>query len=138
MAIDVGQSNAVQQFPARQSAGERVLVVFGTRPEAIKMAPFVSELRACTVFDAKICVTAQVREGQKLADLTARVLTEISGVCRRRRPGLMLVHGDTSTTLAASLAAFYEKSPVARNPRPRRTRSNCWSCQRSTKCASMT
>lgn len=135
MTIDVGQSSANQQFPATQDMRERVLVVFGTRPEAIKMAPVVSELRASAAFDAKICVTAQhrqlldqvfstfritpdfdldlMREDQKLADLTARILTEMTGVCRRWKPDLMIVHGDTSTTFAASLAAFYEKIPVA-------------------------
>src|SRR5882762_5771037 len=133
MAIDVGQSSA--NLPATQEMGERVLVVFGTRPEAIKMAPVVSELRASAAFDAKICVTAQhrqlldqvfstfgvtpdfdldlMREDQKLADLTARILTEMTEVCRRWKPDLMIVHGDTSTTFAASLAAFYEKIPVA-------------------------
>jgi UDP-N-acetylglucosamine 2-epimerase (non-hydrolysing) len=124
-----------QQFPASQKVGQRVLVVFGTRPEAIKMAPVVYEFRASAAFEVKICVTAQHRQlldqvfatfriipdfdldlmkkNQKLADLTARILTGMAGICRRWKPDLVIVHGDTSTTFAASLAAFYEKIPVA-------------------------
>lgn len=112
----------------------KVLTVFGTRPEAIKMAPVVEALAANPGIDAKVCVTAQHREmldqvlalfgikpdfdlnlmqpGQDLTDITNRVLTGLRDVFRTYRPDRILVHGDTSTTLAASLAAFYHKIPV--------------------------
>lgn len=113
---------------------KRILVVFGTRPEAIKMAPVVEALRRDAQFDSKVCVTAQhrqmldqvlnlfqivpdfdldlMRSGQDLTDVTAGVLTGMRGVLRQWKPGLVLVHGDTTTSFAASLAAFYEKIPV--------------------------
>lgn len=111
-----------------------VMTVFGTRPEAVKMAPLVLALKACPEFDTALAVTAQHREmldqvldlfglvpdhdldlmkaGQTLTDITGRVLTHLSPVLAERRPSLVLVHGDTTTTMAASLAAFYEKIPV--------------------------
>src|SRR6267142_4185242 len=114
---------------------DRILVVFGTRPEAIKMAPVVHVLRSSSAFQVKVCVTAQHREllnqvlatfsitpdfdlnlmqpNQQLADLTARVLCGMSDLYRACRPDLVLVHGDTTTTFAASLAAFYERIPMA-------------------------
>ena len=113
---------------------KRVLVVFGTRPEAIKMAPIVRELRERSGFDVKVCATAQHREmldqmlamfsivpdfdlnlmtpEQQLADLTARVVQSMREVLQEWRPDLVLVQGDTTTTFAASLAAFYERIPV--------------------------
>lgn len=112
----------------------KVLVVFGTRPEAIKMAPVVKRLAAADGIAIRVCVTAQHREmldqvlglfeivpdhdldimqpGQDLHDITAAVLTGLRPVLREFRPDLVLVHGDTSTTLAASLAAYYEQIPV--------------------------
>jgi UDP-N-acetylglucosamine 2-epimerase (non-hydrolysing) len=112
-----------------------VLTVFGTRPEAIKMAPVVTMLREQIGIDSEVCVTAQHRKmldqvlrlfgiepdhdldlmkpGQDLTDVTVKVLVGLRQVLRERRPELMVVHGDTTTTLAASLAAFYEKVPVA-------------------------
>jgi UDP-N-acetylglucosamine 2-epimerase len=106
----------------------RILAVFGTRPEAIKMMPVVAELRR-RGFDTLACSTGQHREmldqalqafdaqpdidlglmrpGQSLALLTARALTAVSEVLERQRPDLVLVHGDTTTTMAAALAAFY-------------------------------
>jgi UDP-N-acetylglucosamine 2-epimerase len=111
----------------------RVLTVFGTRPEAIKMAPVVSELRRRGV-QQRICVTAQHREmldqvnalfgihvdidldlmrpGQRLEELTARILTAMGGVLEREKPDLVLVHGDTTTAFATALAAFYRDIPV--------------------------
>lgn len=113
----------------------RVLSVFGTRPEAIKMAPVVRRLAANPNFEARVCVTAQHREmldqvlglfeikpdydlnimkpGQSLADITSAVLKGLSSVLEEFQPELVLVHGDTSTTLAASLACYYKQIPVA-------------------------
>src|ERR1700754_413324 len=113
---------------------KKVLVVFGTRPEAIKMAPVVSELRQSDRLDVKVCVTAQHREildqvlelfeivsdfdlnimqpNQTLDQLTARILTGMGGVLDAEKPDVVLVHGDTTTTLATSLAAFYRQIPV--------------------------
>jgi UDP-N-acetylglucosamine 2-epimerase (non-hydrolysing) len=112
---------------------ERVLVVFGTRPEAIKLAPVVAALR--TVADVRVCVTAQHREmldqvlrvfelqpdrdlnlmrpGQDLTDVTSAVLTGMRDVLRDEPPDLVVVQGDTTTTMAVALAAFYAGVPVA-------------------------
>jgi UDP-N-acetylglucosamine 2-epimerase (non-hydrolysing) len=114
---------------------KKILVVFGTRPEAIKMAPLVKELQKHPEqFDTKICATAQHREmldqalklfeiaphydlnimrpGQDLYDVTANVLIGMKAVLEDFRPDVVLVHGDTTTTMAASLAAFYQKIPT--------------------------
>lgn len=110
------------------------MVVFGTRPEAIKMAPVISALRTRPGIETLVAVTAQhrqmldqvlelfgivpdddldlMRANQGLPDLFSRILTGMSGVIARRKPDLVLVHGDTSTTLAAALAAFYARVPV--------------------------
>ena len=112
----------------------KVLTVFGTRPEAIKMAPLVHALEKDNRFDAKVCVTAQHREmldqvlelfeitpdydlnlmkaGQALNDVTARILLELKPVLEEFKPDVVLVHGDTATTFAASLAAYYEQIAV--------------------------
>lgn len=113
---------------------KKVLTVFGTRPEAIKMAPLVHQLANDERFDARVCVTAQHREmldqvlglfeitpeydlnimkaGQTLNDITARILTELKSVLQDFKPDVVLVHGDTATTFAASLAAYYEQIKV--------------------------
>ncbi|STQ74762.1 non-hydrolyzing UDP-N-acetylglucosamine 2-epimerase [Grimontia hollisae] len=113
---------------------KRVLTVFGTRPEAIKMAPLVHALNADERFDAKVCVTAQHREmldqvlalfditpdydlnlmkaGQTLNDVTAAILLNLKPVLQEFKPDVVLVHGDTATTFAASLAAYYEQIAV--------------------------
>ncbi|EGQ9052475.1 TPA: UDP-N-acetylglucosamine 2-epimerase (non-hydrolyzing) [Vibrio parahaemolyticus] len=113
---------------------KKVLTVFGTRPEAIKMAPLVHALAADERFEAKCCVTAQHREmldqvlelfeikpdydldlmrsGQSLNEVTARILRELKPVLQEFKPDVVLVHGDTATTFAASLAAYYEQIPV--------------------------
>lgn len=113
---------------------KKVLTVFGTRPEAIKMAPLVHALAADDRFDAKVCVTAQHREmldqvlslfeitpdydlnlmkaGQTLNDITARILLELKPVLQDFKPDVVLVHGDTATTFASSLAAYYEQIAV--------------------------
>lgn len=112
-----------------------VLVVFGTRPEGIKMAPVVAALRQETSLDVKTCVTGQHREmldqvlrlfdikpdvdlaimksGQDLTDITSTILLKLRDVLAQIKPAIILVHGDTSTTFAASLAAFYARIPVA-------------------------
>ncbi|UDN25708.1 UDP-N-acetylglucosamine 2-epimerase (non-hydrolyzing) [Aeromonas caviae] len=113
---------------------KKVLTVFGTRPEAIKMAPLVHALAADDRFDAKVCVTAQHREmldqvlslfeitpdydlnlmkaGQTLNDITARILLELKPVLQDFKPDVVLVHGDTATTFASSLGAYYEQIAV--------------------------
>lgn len=114
---------------------KRILTVFGTRPEAIKMAPVVKELRKHPdQFDTIVCVTAQHREmldqvlevfdirpdfdlnimrrGQDLHDITADVLLGMRQVLEEAKPDLVLVHGDTTTTMAGTLAAFYARIPI--------------------------
>jgi len=110
----------------------KVLIVFGTRPEAIKMAPVVKALAA--KLDVSVCVTAQHREmldqvldlfgivpdhdlnimkpGQDLYDVTSNVLLGMKSVLQKEKPDVVLVHGDTTTTMATSLAAFYQQIPV--------------------------
>src|SRR6476620_10904137 len=112
----------------------RVLCVFGTRPEAIKMALLAKALRAHPDFEAEVCVTAQhrsmldqvltifdvkpafdldlMKDNQGLADMTARIVTGMTDVLRSFRPDWLLVQGDTTTAFVAALAAFYEKVPV--------------------------
>ena len=113
----------------------KILSIFGTRPEAIKMAPVIKILHQHLGNDcAKICVTAQhrsmldqilelfsikpdydlniMRHNQSLTDITAHILKKVRIVLKEFLPDMILVHGDTTTTLAASLAAFYEKIPV--------------------------
>lgn len=112
----------------------KVLSVFGTRPEAIKMAPVVKDLAQAQTIDARVAVTAQHREmldqvlhlfeiqpeydlnimkpGQGLTEITSAVLSGLKPVLENFAPDLVLVHGDTTTTLAASLAAYYQRIPV--------------------------
>jgi UDP-N-acetylglucosamine 2-epimerase (non-hydrolysing) len=112
----------------------RVMSVFGTRPDTIKMAPVVHELQAHPHIESIVCVTAQHRQmldellelfemrpqfdldimtqDQTLTDITTRVLTGMEGVLKSARPEVVLVHGDTTTSTAAALAAFYQKIPV--------------------------
>lgn len=113
----------------------KVLTVFGTRPEAIKMAPLAISLAADPRFDAKVCVTAQHREmldqvlqlfriqpdfdlnimrpGQDLTDVTTAVLQGLKAVLSSFKPDIVLVHGDTTTTFSTTLAAYYHQIPVA-------------------------
>lgn len=113
----------------------KVMTIFGTRPEAIKMAPVVKELCRRPDIECKVCLTAQHREmldqvvelfdlpvdydldimksGQSLFDITARVLRGLEEVLKKERPDYVLVHGDTTTTFTAALAAFYQQIPVA-------------------------
>jgi len=112
----------------------KVLTVFGTRPEAIKMAPLVHALAQDDGIESRLCVTAQHREmldqvlhlfsivpdydlnimqpGQGLTEITSRILEGLKTVFADFTPDVVLVHGDTTTTLAASLAAFYHRIPV--------------------------
>ncbi|WP_071925249.1 UDP-N-acetylglucosamine 2-epimerase (non-hydrolyzing) [Enterobacter sp. R4-368] len=112
----------------------KVLTVFGTRPEAIKMAPLVHALAKDPDFEARVCVTAQHREmldqvltlfsivpdydlnimrpGQGLTEITCGILEGLKPILESFRPDVVLVHGDTTTTIAASLAAFYQRIPV--------------------------
>ena len=115
---------------------KKVLIVFGTRPEAIKMAPLVREFQKnSNFFETKVCVTAQNREmldqvlelfditpdydldimkpGQDLYTITSNVLLGLKSVLLDFKPDVVFVHGDTSTTFAASLAAFYQQISVA-------------------------
>ena len=112
----------------------KVLTVFGTRPEAIKMAPLVRALAAHPAIDSKVCVTAQhrqmldqvlalfeiepdfdlniMRPGQNLYTITADIVQNIAGVFEEFRPDYVLVHGDTSTTFCAALAAYYQRIKI--------------------------
>jgi len=113
----------------------KTLCVFGTRPEAIKMAPLALSLAADERFDSKVCVTGQHRQmldqvldlfelqpdfdlsvmkpGQDLTAVTTAILTGMKDVLAACKPDVVLVHGDTATTFAASLAAYYQQIPVA-------------------------
>ena len=114
---------------------KKVMLVFGTRPEAIKMAPLVKALQAHAAhFETVVCVTGQHREmldqvleifdikpnydlnimkaGQDLYDVTTRVMLGMRDVLKQERPHVVLVHGDTTTSTAPALAAFYQMIPV--------------------------
>lgn len=114
---------------------KKIMLVFGTRPEAIKMAPLVKEFqKSPDLFETIVCVTGQHREmldqvlqlfeirpdydlnimkqGQDLYDVTARVLVGMRDVLKKSQPNIVLVHGDTTTSTAAALAAFYQQIPV--------------------------
>jgi UDP-N-acetylglucosamine 2-epimerase (non-hydrolysing) len=116
------------------SVVKRILFVFGTRPEAIKLAPLILQLRAAPEFECVICVTGQhramldqvlecfaiipdhdlniMRASQTLSDVTSAILCELAPLLDTCGPDLMLVHGDTATTFAAALAAYYARIPV--------------------------
>jgi UDP-N-acetylglucosamine 2-epimerase (non-hydrolysing) len=112
----------------------KVLTVFGTRPEAIKMAPLVKHLESVPGISSRVCVTAQhrqmldqvlelfeirpdhdlnvMRPGQDLYSITSEILQSVRGVYEQEKPDVVLVHGDTTTTFAATLAAFYQRIRV--------------------------
>ena len=115
---------------------KKILIVFGTRPEAIKMAPLVKEFQKYpALFETKVCVSAQHRQmldqvlrlfeivpdfdldimkpNQDLYDITANVLLGLKDVLDAFQPDVLFVHGDTTTTFTASLAAYYQKIEVA-------------------------
>jgi UDP-N-acetylglucosamine 2-epimerase (non-hydrolysing) len=115
-------------------AMKTVLLVFGTRPEAIKMCPLVNELKTRKGLKTLVCVTGQhrqmldqvlkafhvipdydlsiMKERQTLFDVTCNILTSIKPVLEKERPDVVLVHGDTSTTFTTALACFYLQIPV--------------------------
>jgi UDP-N-acetylglucosamine 2-epimerase (non-hydrolysing) len=129
----VTHARGVKTFGKIAQMKRRIMCVFGTRPEAIKLAPVVHALRASNSVEPVVVLTAQHREmldqmlawfaiepqydlnlmrhGQSLPDLTARVLTAMDDVLAKVKPDLVLVQGDTVTVMAASLAAFYRKIP---------------------------
>ena len=112
----------------------KVMTVFGTRPEAIKMAPLVKELKSREEIECIVCVTAQHRQmldqvlevfdikpdydlnimqvGQTLSDITSRALTGLEKVIKEVKPNIVLVHGDTTTTFAGALAAYYNQVDI--------------------------
>ncbi|WP_373778445.1 non-hydrolyzing UDP-N-acetylglucosamine 2-epimerase [Glaesserella sp.] len=112
----------------------RILIVFGTRPEAIKMAPLATKLRQNGAFDVKICVTGQhrrmldqvlqalniepdfdlniMKSGQDLSDITSHILQALKPIFATYKPNVVLVHGDTSTAFSTALAAYYHQIPV--------------------------
>lgn len=112
----------------------KVMTIFGTRPETIKMGPLVKELQSREQIEATVCVTAQhrqmldqvleafhivpdydlniMKEGQTLADITTRVLCGVQEVIQAVKPDIVLVHGDTTTTFASALAAFYQQVAI--------------------------
>ena len=112
----------------------KVMAVFGTRPETIKMAPLVKELQSRDEIETIVCVTAQhrqmldqvlnafqiipdydldiMKQGQTLSDITTRVLQGLEGVIKEVEPDIILVHGDTTTTFAGALAAFYNQVAI--------------------------
>ncbi len=112
----------------------KVMTLFGTRPEAIKMAPLVKALEQDADMESIVCVTAQHRQmldqvleifdikpdydlnimksGQSLSEITSRVLLGVEDVILKEKPDIVLVHGDTSTTLSGAMAAFYQQIPV--------------------------
>ncbi|MBL4853779.1 MAG: UDP-N-acetylglucosamine 2-epimerase (non-hydrolyzing) [Robiginitomaculum sp.] len=122
-------------MPLTQTKKIKILSVFGTRPEAIKMAPLVIGLKGHEEIESILCVSGQHREmldqvlqafdlepdfdldimqpGQSLSDITSRVLLGLKPVLEQVKPDWVFVHGDTATTVAASLAAYYERIPVA-------------------------
>ena len=124
---------------------KKILFIFGTRPEAIKMAPLIKETGQSRSLGIEICVTGQHREmldqvlklfdicpdydlnimkqGQDLYDVTARVLTGMRDVLKEAQPDVVLVHGDTTTSTAAALASFYQQIPVGHVEAGLRTRN---------------
>lgn len=128
---------------------KKILIIIGTRPEAIKMAPVITELKKYhEYFETKLCITAQHREmldqvlmifdiipdidlnlmetNQSLPNLTSRVLIKLTQVLKTEKPDLLLVQGDTTTVMTASLAAFYQRVPVGHIEAGLRTK-DCYS-----------
>lgn len=124
---------------------KKVILVFGTRPEAIKMCPLVNELKSREGIETIVCVTGQhrqmldqvlnafqitpdydlaiMKEGQTLFDITTRVLNGMKGILEKVRPDVVLVHGDTSTSFSTALAGFYLQIPIGHVEAGLRTRN---------------
>mgnify|MGYP000564517918 FL=1 len=127
---------------------KKIILVFGTRPEAIKMCPLVLELKKSPRLEVKVCVTGQhkemleqvldifgvvpdfdlaiMKQGQDLTDVNVAVLLGMRDILKQEKPDVVLVHGDTSTAYAASLAAFYQQIPTGHVEAGLRT-NNIWS-----------
>lgn len=125
----------MRNLPWGRNSMKKILFVFGTRPEAIKMAPAIKALKNESCFSVEVCVTAQHRQmldqvlalfditpeydlnlmgpGQDLTDITSKALLGMRDILCQATPDLVLVHGDTTTTFVAALAAYYEKIAVA-------------------------
>lgn len=135
IAIEIGYLLCKSKYPVIIYNMKKIILVFGTRPEAIKMCPLIKEFQKHTdEFETIVCVTGQHREmldqvleifevipnynlnimkqGQDLTDVTARVLTGMRDVLKEVKPDVVLVHGDTTTSTATALAAFYQQIPV--------------------------
>ena len=113
----------------------KVLVLVGTRPEAIKMAPIIKELKSSTEYEVTVCATSQHKEmlqqvfdffgitsdfdlqvmevNQSLSSLTSKIITQLTDVLTQVKPEWMIVQGDTTTAMAGALAAFYQKIKIA-------------------------
>ena len=118
----------------KKQMGKKIMLVFGTRPEAIKMCPLVNELKKRKHLQTIVCVTGQhrqmldqvldtfnvvpdydlsiMKQGQTLFDITTSILEKIKAVLEEVNPDIVLVHGDTSTTFVTALACFYLQIPV--------------------------
>ena len=127
---------------------KKVLIVFGTRPEAIKMAPVVSVFKNCPAFETRVCVSAQHREmldqvlslfeitpdydldlmtsGQTLPEISSKILQGVSKILLEWIPDIVLIHGDTTTTAMTAIACFYQKIPIGHVEAGLRT-GNIWS-----------
>lgn len=135
MAIYFGRTTKIKKIKERKSAGmKKVMTIFGTRPEAIKICPLILEMKRRESLEVIVCVTAQhrqmldkvlttfgivpdydlniMKDRQTLFDITTGVLDGIRGVLEKEQPDIVLVHGDTSTTFVAALACFYLQIPV--------------------------
>ena len=127
---------------------KKILIIFGTRPEAIKMAPLINELKTRKTFNVKVCVTGQhkqmlnqvletfsiipdydlaiMKENQSLFDITTCILQQINGILSNEHPNLVLVHGDTTTAFSTALSCFYLHIPLGHVEAGLRTH-NIWS-----------
>ncbi len=127
---------------------KKIFVIFGTRPEAIKMAPLINKLKETGIFNLKVCVTAQHREmldsvldlfkikpdydlnimnaGQSISEITIRTLEGVERILLQEKPDIILVQGDTTTSFSASLASFYHKIPIGHVEAGLRS-GNCYS-----------
>ena len=114
---------------------KKILIAFGTRPEAIKLAPLINKLKEAKIFSIKVCITSQhkkmlrqvlklfniipdydlniMKKNQTLGHITLKILKEFDIIISKFKPDLVIVHGDTTTTMACSISAYYKKIDVA-------------------------